>query len=430
MPHELTWERLLFSRRRKDIHDRPESLGTGIGREEIERDYDRLLFCAPVRRLADKTQVFPMEKNDSIRTRLTHSHEVSNLARSLGIRLAFDHRKGRPLATVPTTYASKEPSLLFLLPPALHTTLAIRPSAPRGDVHPPMVPAQGEQPRVSYRLSCALMATADFRLVTKLQILNDAYGLNLTYATLAAMLKYPTFWDSDTRAIGSKSSGSSRANVASLPTCGNIPIWLKASAIPLAYVMEACDDIAYSVIDAEDIIRKGYASFNDLIDHLQSGGDGDKATKDVVRSVVNKNREFRRESLSSAEDICHDVRDPRKGVRACWCSESAALCVLPKGIRQTRRGYQNPAVLRLELEGDTYITETMDMLWEGIAGHGTGDPFAQYAYGRISENYRRVYESNRGQLGSEEHLLCDAVSGMTEQFLVALHSDLKALRRR
>ena len=69
------------------------------------------------------------------------------------------------------------------------------------------------------------------------------------------------------------------------------------------------------------------------------------------------------------------------------------------------------------------------MLWEGITKHDTGDPFAQYAYGRISENYRRVYESNRAQDRRDEHLLCDAISGMTERFLVTLHSDLKALRR-
>ena len=91
---ELNWCNLLFSKRRKEVHDdAPESINTGAGREEIERDYDRILFSAPIRRLADKTQVFPMEKNDSVRTRLTHSHEVSNLARSIGIRLAFNHKK-------------------------------------------------------------------------------------------------------------------------------------------------------------------------------------------------------------------------------------------------------------------------------------------------------------------------------------------------
>ncbi len=87
----LTWDNLLNQVRRKELHGSSESMGTGVGRTEFERDYDRILFATPTRRLADKTQVFPMEENDSIRTRLTHSHEVSNLARSIGVRLAFEH---------------------------------------------------------------------------------------------------------------------------------------------------------------------------------------------------------------------------------------------------------------------------------------------------------------------------------------------------
>lgn len=61
-------------------------------RTEIERDFDRMLFSAPVRRRADKKQVFPLDKNDSVLTRLTHSNEVLNLARSIGSALAFNSR--------------------------------------------------------------------------------------------------------------------------------------------------------------------------------------------------------------------------------------------------------------------------------------------------------------------------------------------------
>ena len=57
-------------------------------RSRFQQDYDRLLFSTPVRRLSDKTQVWPMDENDGVRTRLTHSHEVANLARSIGSRIA------------------------------------------------------------------------------------------------------------------------------------------------------------------------------------------------------------------------------------------------------------------------------------------------------------------------------------------------------
>src|SRR5260370_16898374 len=87
----LEWSKLLNHVRRKELHGSTESMGTGAGRTEFERDYDRILFATPTRRLADKTQVFPMEAHDSVRTRLTHSHEVSNLARSIGVRLPFTY---------------------------------------------------------------------------------------------------------------------------------------------------------------------------------------------------------------------------------------------------------------------------------------------------------------------------------------------------
>ena len=56
-------------------------------RLEAERDFDRILFATPTRPLGDKTQVFPLERNESVRTRLTHSHEVGNLARSIGTHI-------------------------------------------------------------------------------------------------------------------------------------------------------------------------------------------------------------------------------------------------------------------------------------------------------------------------------------------------------
>src|SRR5947209_13062758 len=85
----MDWNKLLNESRR-----RPKSSNPGSStvqpefRVELERDYDRVLFSAPVRRLADKTQVFPLERNDSVRNRLTHSEEVSALARSVGTHLA------------------------------------------------------------------------------------------------------------------------------------------------------------------------------------------------------------------------------------------------------------------------------------------------------------------------------------------------------
>src|SRR5215467_9138186 len=73
----MNWPDLLNSNRRR------QTTSSGDHREQFERDYDRAVFSTPVKRLQDKAQVFPLEPHDAVRTRLTHSLEVSSVARGL-----------------------------------------------------------------------------------------------------------------------------------------------------------------------------------------------------------------------------------------------------------------------------------------------------------------------------------------------------------
>jgi dGTPase len=192
----LTWEKLLNNVRRKELHGSNESMGTQVGRTEAERDYDRILFATPTRRLADKTQVFPMEVNDSVRTRLTHSHEVSNLARSIGVRLAFEHadavfgpehEKLVVKRNVPSMLAAVGLAHDLGNPPFGHQgEHAIQQWFQEGNV--------GEDVAIDFKEFDGNAQT--FRLLTRLQVLNDQYGLNLTLGTLAALIKYPSVYGS------------------------------------------------------------------------------------------------------------------------------------------------------------------------------------------------------------------------------------------
>ena len=78
---KLKWNLILSKKRIKDYKGSKKSSDI---RDEFENDYDRILFSASFRRLQDKAQVFPLEKLDFVRTRLTHSLEVSSIAKSLG----------------------------------------------------------------------------------------------------------------------------------------------------------------------------------------------------------------------------------------------------------------------------------------------------------------------------------------------------------
>tara|TARA_R110001583_G_scaffold81974_1_gene218065 strand:+ start:359 stop:1771 length:1413 start_codon:yes stop_codon:yes gene_type:complete len=467
----MDWNKLLDSSRRKDfdVQGKPKTAtNTGTGRAEIERDYDRILFSTPIRRLADKTQVFPLDKNDSVRTRLTHSHEVSNLARGIGTRLVFDHKDEFFDIPCKSCLERDVPSLLAAIglahdlgnPPfghqgesAIRSWFTKKKKDEEIEFHPDFLKFDGN--------------SQTLRLLTKLQILNDNFGLNLTYATLLALIKYPVSSEN----IGNKGPWKKHGFFKSEENVVK-ELWEKMEIQegvrhPLTYIMEACDDIAYSVLDAEDTVKKGFASFYDLVDHLEHWGKNkknDDAINRVVVKIKEKNVEFKEEKLSPSElndmsmqmfrvfaihELVNSVVDAliqnKDQILSDSCnlkdiisvSKGKELCNALKDFDRSW-GYNNKSVLKLELEGFNYIHNLMDMMWEAI--HGRLDeenkkvsqtPFSKYVYQKISENYRRVFEDDKNEMSNtykEAQLLTDAISGMTDSYLIQLHNELISLR--
>ena len=79
----MKWSRLLSPKRERTGRKHKEKNRTDL-RTSFEKDYHRIIGSASFRRLQDKTQVFPLDQSDFVRTRLTHSLEVSSFAKSLG----------------------------------------------------------------------------------------------------------------------------------------------------------------------------------------------------------------------------------------------------------------------------------------------------------------------------------------------------------
>ncbi|MBV8043615.1 dGTP triphosphohydrolase [Pluralibacter sp.] len=400
----MHWNQLLNSTRRKPkTANKDSARDTTKGRLQIERDFDRILFAAPTRRLADKTQVFPLDKNDSVRTRLTHSHEVANLARGIGMRLAFELSN--------EVFGDIDPALCLQRDvPALLAAIGLA-----HDLGNPPFGHQGEK-AMSEWFTKNLPAKdknytdkiyEDFRafdgnsqtlrLVTKLQILNDEYGLNLTCATLAAMIKYPR--SSSSPAVLWKKHGYFFSEEAVVHD-----VWEKTGLRegvrhPFTYIMEACDDIAYSVLDAEDTVKKGLASFHDLMNFLHSHEKclGDEMSQQVIQYSKEENKKYAGCNLSPAElndmsmqmfrviAIAHLVDAVVSAFKErisefmdndCQIkdlislSKGAGLCKALKDF-DSSRGYRHSSVLKLELQGSNYIKDLMDMLWIGIKGRAT-----------------------------------------------------------
>lgn len=352
--------------------------------------------------------------------------KVSNLARSIGIRLAFEHAE--------KVFGSEHESLnVKRNVPALLAAVGLA-----HDLGNPPFGHQGEiaiQQWFTENLNDAHNNidvdflefdgnAQTFRLVTRLQVLNDQFGLNLTVGTLAALTKYPSVYGSGNKG-GFKKYGIFKSEADIIHEVWKHTGLSEGTRHPLAYVMEACDDIAYSIIDAEDTVKKGYASFYDLIDHLDSYDDKNDAITEVIQTSKKKNTEFKADSLSSRElndlsmqmfrvksismmieaatnvfvanidKIMSNTIEP--GFELIKNSNCAALCKAVKGF-DFRHGFQHKDVLRLELEGNNYIKKTMSMLWNAISSDDSRAPFEKYAFGGISENYRRVYLETVNQI--------------------------------
>lgn len=441
-------------------------------RTEIERDFDRILFSTPVRRLADKTQVFPLDRNDSVRNRLTHSYEVSNLARGFGTALCYSKSStftGIELAT------RDVPALLAAT--GLVHDLGNPPFGHQGETAIQHWFTENEKLISPAKKDDALYEdfrlfegnAQAFRLVTRLQLLNDTYGLDLTYATLAAMMKYPTASNlRDKNVAAKKKHGFFRSEEEiALAVLKEVGLGL-GERHPLAYIMEACDDIAYVVLDAEDSIKKGLASFADLISFLGHHGKDDELINLVSKLSQAKHLEYRESSSNLSPAELNDISMQRFRVFAIGAMireasktfeehldsfllghQKKPLLEISKAekLRETLKsfsythGYTHKSVVALELEGFNTIRGLMDMLWFGIdamAGksksqQGKQHPFAKYVFTRISENYRRIFESGK-ESGKfplwyyKCQLLTDMVSGMTDSYAGYLYKELKSLQ--
>ena len=165
-------------------------------RDEFERDFDRIVFSSAFRRLKDKTQVFPLSQNDYVRTRLTHSLEVSSVGRSLGRKL---YRHLKETKSLP----SGEPGIASIVsaaclahdignPPFGHSgESAIQAWAKKSvglDDNFKFIVENEQQLKDLHFFEGNAQG---LRVVSNLQERRREGGMQLTHATLGAMMKYP-----------------------------------------------------------------------------------------------------------------------------------------------------------------------------------------------------------------------------------------------
>lgn len=262
-------------------------------RSDFERDYHRILSSPSFRRLQDKTQVFPLEKNDFIRTRLTHSIEVSSFAKSLaqsvaseimcqGLDEEFNYEEANAISDI---LASS--GLLHDIgnPPFGHFGEdTIRTWFHRNLDKITMKNSKGEERKLREILNpqmCEDLLNFEgnaqaIRVAAKLHFLIDENGMNLTYALLNTLIKYPVDSlniDKKSGDIKTKKMGYNLAEKDLFEKIVQNTGTLNEETgevyrHPLTFLLEAADDIAYCTADIEDGVKKKFIKFEELVETL------------------------------------------------------------------------------------------------------------------------------------------------------------------
>lgn len=246
--------------------------------DEFYSDRSRIIYCSAFRRLQQKAQVFSLEPNASVRTRLTHSIEVSDLGRTIAHRIGNEllKRKYVSVEDVPCIVAIVENACLLHdigNPPFGHFgETAIKEWAKK--CTSTALPEDVENNKILQSLIKDFQEfdgnPQGFRTVTRLYTEHDKYSLNLTYATLLCCLKYSRTTDESKGSGILKKAGyfqSEKELVKKLwKTVGVTP----HHRYPLTYLMEAADDIAYCMSDIADGIEKGILSEKEFCDEFKS----------------------------------------------------------------------------------------------------------------------------------------------------------------
>jgi dGTPase len=272
----MQWQQLL-SRARLGSADPPKA---SSARTDFQRDFDRVVFSSAFRRMQDKTQVFPLSKVDYVRTRLTHSLEASSIGRSIGTLVGEQVIRRHRLDDMEAADFGSIVAAACLAhdignPPFGHSGEdAIRHWARTADYGARRVALLNGSEREDF-LSFEGNAQG-YRIITRLQNPDNQGGLQLTCATLAAFTKYPRescLGGSRYDGVSAKKQGFTAADRASFEdvadTVGLIPrdnhhaMWCRH---PLAFLVEAADDISYRVIDIEDGYRLGHFSYQEVLD--------------------------------------------------------------------------------------------------------------------------------------------------------------------
>lgn len=467
----MEWSRLLSDERIRPVSGRG---GSGDLRTEYEKDYHRIIGSASFRRLQDKTQVFPLDKSDFIRTRLTHSLEVSSFGKSLGQNISQ-----RILQEV------KDPAFLpeyqgyicdILQCAGLLHDIGNPPFGHFGEmvirewfrVH--MGSLQLWQRPLTELLSEQMQEdfyafegnTQALRLVSKLHFLVDEHGMNLTQALLGTIIKYPVSSleiRKDSGDIRTKKMGYYYAEKELFEQIQHT-LGTEGRRHPLAFVLEAADDIAYKTADVEDAFKKGCITYRQLVRELrkQEQGEGEKY-RELVDALEQRYKKGQERGISDPETyaVQNWIVRVQGELLACATEQFAANyeAIMEGSYRQEllaegecagmaqvlgdiayRYAFISEPIYKLEIAAETILGFLLDRFVDAAIVYDSGESMTAVQtklMALVSDNYKAIYRHYSQNKSPEEKLylrlllVTDFICGMTDSYAKRLYQELSGI---
>ncbi|MFV0471326.1 MAG: deoxyguanosinetriphosphate triphosphohydrolase [Paludibacteraceae bacterium] len=409
-------------------------------RNEFQRDYDRLIFSPPFRRLQNKTQVFPLPGSIFVHNRLTHSLEVSSVGRSLGSNVSLHH------TPADSPYINEIDSVVAAA--CLAHDLGNPPFGHSGEEAIATFFSEGKGQYLQNKMSetewndmIRFDGNANaFRLLTHQFNGRRKGGFVLTYSTLASIVKYPyssIHQEGNKRKFGFFESD--RADFETIALKLGIPQSPHNpnhyARFPLVYLVEAADDICYQLMDIEDAHKLRILTTHETKQlFLNFFDDERKRKREYTLNYVSDTNEqiayLRSSVIGQLIKECSEVffaneqsilEGDFKDSLIKQISPIAANAYKHCSDTAFKRIYKSQEVLDIELAGYKIISTLLEYFTDAVLNPKKS--YSTQLLSRIPEQY----EINAPTVYGKIQAILDYISGMTDVYALDLYRKIMGM---
>ena len=482
MEIRMNWEQLLSTETQVKREVEPEDFAK-YPMDDLEKDYKAIISSAAFRRLQDKTQVFPLDKSDFVRTRLTHSLEVSTIARQLGIMITRN-----ATGYLPDDFKNKDgkDKLVEKIPEVLSCAGLLHDlgNPPFGHFGEVVIgdwfknEFQKEEfcyKKIAIRELLTEQMQSDLknfegnaqalRILSKIRNKGKSHEINLTTGVIGALIKYPT----DSLHVTNKKDPDIRRHklgyyLAEQETFEKVSketgTWIDEKNVarhPLTFLMEAADDIAYSTADLEDALKKKMFSLKEFIAYFKGNLEDDEKAqlliKDLERRLENvQDEESEMIAFQNWMDYARGwfmycvtysfSRNYKSIMNGEFQRELIQGTFHKKSMKIFKNAmvefvYEQPEIVKLELSAKKIISTLLDdFIYAVIYMDETEEEYKNHQFQKklcslIPDNLKADYE--KAKTNDEGYnlylrmlMITDFISGMTDSYAKNLYQELNA----